>query len=81
MINEALIKMTARTLKRVGDEGTHKVAIGALTECDIGRPLTTVEIDDAVAFLVDHGFAGVIKDTFGRNIYFLTQAGKNFLAQ
>ncbi|MFZ4777968.1 MAG: hypothetical protein ACOYM3_21575 [Terrimicrobiaceae bacterium] len=80
MINEALIKITARTLRNVGDEGVTKSALATLTECDIGRKIVTEEFEDALAFLKQKGFVATQKNVFDKDVYFLTQAGKNFIA-
>lgn len=80
MINEALIKMMARTLRNAGDEGVTKSALVTLTECDIGRKLITEECEDALAFLRQKGFVATQKNVFDKDVYFLTQAGKNFIA-
>lgn len=80
MSDEAIIRLTARALRGVGDCGVKRSTLKYLTECELGSPLTTMQFDDAVAFLDNGGYAAKRVNQFGFVIYWLTESGKNWIA-
>ena len=79
MAEEAIIKLTARALRATGAAGVKGSTLKYLTECELGSPLTTVDFNDALSFLENGGYAGKRVNQFGFIIYWLTEAGKNWI--
>ena len=79
MIDEFLTKQMARSLRGVGTCGVKKPTLFNLAECDIGRPLTTAEADVSLTWLMDHGYVHTRTNEFGFEVFWITEAGKNWI--
>lgn len=75
-----IIRNTLSILKRIGPRGLAEHPLMQEIEVAEGRPLTTREAQDHIAWCVDRGWIHSRRDQFERTVYWITDAGQNTLA-
>lgn len=75
-IDLSLLSTTLDVLNNLGDHALPARAIAREVEISYGRPLTQGDVDAILSEAKDKGWAATRTDTFGRELYHITPAGK-----
>jgi hypothetical protein len=78
-IDLALIKHTLAVLANVSPSALPADTLAAEVEIRANRPLTTQQVADALSYCRDLGVLDRRRDDFGRDVWWITEAGKNKL--
>lgn len=79
-MDEFLTRQMAKTLRGVGLNGVKKPTLFNIASCDVGRPLLSAEADEALQWLRDRGYVASRVNDFGFEVFWVTEAGRNWLA-
>ena len=63
-------------LSNLGDHALPANSLAKETEIRHGRPLVLSQVEDLLTFGLDKGWVSFRTDVFGRNLWFITAAGK-----
>jgi len=74
--NISLLITLLDVLANLGDHALPANSLAKETEIRYGRPLVQSDIDDLLTFSLDQGWVSFRVDVFGRNLWYITAAGK-----
>jgi hypothetical protein len=76
-VDISLIKAIMATLIAIDGNPAPRDTIAAEAEIRMSRPLTSLAVDDALAFCRDRGWAFKRQDMFKRDVWTVTEAGRS----
>lgn len=75
--NITLIKAVMKTLAALDGNPVPVTSLASEVEIRMSRPLVLQDVEDALTFARDHGWAQSRKDMFERTVWVITEAGRS----